>query len=399
MPRVSGVPELGDDSAAKLALSVELFTRGRFAEARRELSRVINQAPSAKAQGLECLIDLAQGRLASASMRIAMSSRLTIPAFVRGIVLYERDELDEAWSLMTGNLQHIAETDCADALITRCVLSSRIAFARADLLTSRHSLVRLERVAEERSCLRMGCSVWIERARTATLEGDLEGAARALVQVERFAGWEGSGGYFHGNDVDLPSIARVRLSIARGQHDWAVRMLRPAIDQACRLGHLRLALKLRLLHAMALDGMGRQDAAFDELTWALQLASHEGWRRTFLEEGAGLLGLLQCWTRTCRMRLGVLGVDPLFLDDLLKRASLNFTPMNSRQAAGETLTERERQIVGLLAEGGQMRGIAHDLQLSGHTVKTHLRNIYRKLGAHGQAQATAIARARGLLGA
>jgi LuxR family maltose regulon positive regulatory protein len=409
MPRVSGVPELADGSAAQLSRAADLFARGRFAEARRGLSRVIElagqadaQALACKAQSLECLIDLAQGRLASAWTRLWLSSQYlsTMPAFVRGMVHYERDELDQAWSLLTGNLRHIDEADCADALIVSCVLSSRIAVSRGDPLISRHYLARLEQAAEKRSCLRMRCSVWIERARTATLEGDLERAARALAQVDRCAGLEDSGVYFRGSDVDVPSIARLRLLIARGEHAEANRMLHPAIEQACRLGHLRLALKLHLLHAMALDGMGCEDAAFEELTRALQLASHEGWRRTFLEEGAGLAALLQRWARACQIRLGMLGVEPLFLGDLLRRSAVTgMAPQTCLQPSGETLTERERQIVGLLAEGGQMRGIADDLQLSGHTVKTHLRNIYRKLGAHGQAQATAIARARGLLGA
>jgi DNA-binding NarL/FixJ family response regulator len=57
------------------------------------------------------------------------------------------------------------------------------------------------------------------------------------------------------------------------------------------------------------------------------------------------------------------------------------------------LTERERQIFGLLAHGLTGREIAAQLFLSPATVRTHVQNAMHKLGARTRAQAMALAAA------
>lgn len=53
------------------------------------------------------------------------------------------------------------------------------------------------------------------------------------------------------------------------------------------------------------------------------------------------------------------------------------------------LSPREQRVLRLLAEGLSNRSIAQRLQISSHTVDTHVRRIYRKLGIHSRAQAAA----------
>ncbi|MEG0304028.1 response regulator transcription factor, partial [Gordonibacter sp.] len=48
------------------------------------------------------------------------------------------------------------------------------------------------------------------------------------------------------------------------------------------------------------------------------------------------------------------------------------------------LTTREREVFALLAHGLNRASICDELTLSKETVKTHVRNIYRKLGVHSQ---------------
>lgn len=61
------------------------------------------------------------------------------------------------------------------------------------------------------------------------------------------------------------------------------------------------------------------------------------------------------------------------------------------------LTEREREVVRLMADGNSNRAIAESLYLSEATVKTHLVRIYRKLGVDNRAAAVSEAVRRGLL--
>ena len=63
----------------------------------------------------------------------------------------------------------------------------------------------------------------------------------------------------------------------------------------------------------------------------------------------------------------------------------------------EPLTEREMEVLQLLAEGFSNREIAQRLFLSPHTVRSHAYNLYGKLGVHSRTQAVARARELALL--
>jgi LuxR family maltose regulon positive regulatory protein len=63
----------------------------------------------------------------------------------------------------------------------------------------------------------------------------------------------------------------------------------------------------------------------------------------------------------------------------------------------EPLSERELEVLQLIAEGLSRQEIATKLVLSLNTVKTHARNVYSKLGVNNQMQAVGKARGLGLL--
>jgi ATP/maltotriose-dependent transcriptional regulator MalT len=69
----------------------------------------------------------------------------------------------------------------------------------------------------------------------------------------------------------------------------------------------------------------------------------------------------------------------------------------SRDQIAEPLTEREREVLALLASGRTNAEAARDLFVSVGTIKSHTGNIYRKLGAKNRAQAISRARDLGLL--
>ncbi len=64
---------------------------------------------------------------------------------------------------------------------------------------------------------------------------------------------------------------------------------------------------------------------------------------------------------------------------------------------GGALTERELEILRLLALGKDAQAIADELTISANTVRTHLQNLFAKLGVHSKLEAVATATAKGLL--
>lgn len=66
-------------------------------------------------------------------------------------------------------------------------------------------------------------------------------------------------------------------------------------------------------------------------------------------------------------------------------------------AAPTPLTDREQEVLQLLAEGRNTEAIAEALTLSHHTVRNHVRHVLEKLDAHSQLEAVAIGLRRGLV--
>jgi DNA-binding NarL/FixJ family response regulator len=84
-------------------------------------------------------------------------------------------------------------------------------------------------------------------------------------------------------------------------------------------------------------------------------------------------------------------ISPEMLARLLPR-------LQRGQQQGRTeLTEREREVLGLLAEGLSNAAIAEKLTVSVHTVRNHIANLSAKLGAHSKLEALSIAVREGLL--
>lgn len=82
---------------------------------------------------------------------------------------------------------------------------------------------------------------------------------------------------------------------------------------------------------------------------------------------------------------------------LLVRSRASGTPNGAAAAPSPDLTNRERQVLELLAAGRNRNSIAEDLVISPKTVASHVQSLLAKLGVHSQAQAVAVAFQLGLV--
>jgi len=81
----------------------------------------------------------------------------------------------------------------------------------------------------------------------------------------------------------------------------------------------------------------------------------------------------------------------------LTRAFIEEVQIAEKRVEAPPLSRREKEILQKVAYGATTKEVAHDLEISPHTVKTHLERIFEKLGANDRAQAVAIAIRSGLV--
>jgi LuxR family maltose regulon positive regulatory protein len=138
------------------------------------------------------------------------------------------------------------------------------------------------------------------------------------------------------------------------------------------------------------------DQALAKLERALILAKPGGFFRIFVDEGPPMARLLyEALSR---------GIAPEYVPRLLAAFTTDETeqasitpPRSSVSGLVEALSERELEVLQLIAEGLTNKEIASRLYLSLNTIKVHTRNIYGKLGVRNRTQAVTKAKSLGIL--
>ncbi len=178
-------------------------------------------------------------------------------------------------------------------------------------------------------------------------------------------------------ELDLLGLARLRL--ATGQAEVALGFLAELEAVVQQTGRQLVQITVLLLRAQA---VGRQEAGKEALATAVRLAAPENYRRLFLDEGEALATLLPA----------VREVAPAFVDAV----QADFGQSRVAQPLLESLSERELDVLKLVADGRSNREIADLLFVTVGTVKKHLNNVYGKLGVARRTEAVAQARELGL---
>jgi LuxR family maltose regulon positive regulatory protein len=191
-------------------------------------------------------------------------------------------------------------------------------------------------------------------------------------------------------------IAFARILIAQGRLDEAAPLLQRLLEAAKAGGRISRVIEILLLQTLAAQSGGDTAQAMSTLEQALILAEPGGFIRIFADEGPPVAPLLYEALSQ--------GITPDYVRRLLAAFPLTEPeqPVLSKNQGPTTelvepLSEREIEVLQLIAEGFTNQEIADRLYLSLNTVKVHTRNIYGKLDAHHRASAVAKARAWGIL--
>ena len=244
------------------------------------------------------------------------------------------------------------------------------------------------------------------QARLSLLQGDLESAAdwaqsvHAAPDVAQLFLW-----------MEVPSITKARVLIAVGTErslDEASELLAD-IKSLGQAHHLTNAvIEVAVLQALALEKRGNTDEALEALEEAVELARPGGWVRPFVEAGPTMAEMLERldereesagFVKRVLMAVAATGApapppDPL--EEPRATATAAAPPAPTPKALDD-LTDRELDVLELLAQRLQNKEIAAQLCISTHTVNYHLKHIYDKLGVQSRRQAVEQALERGVL--
>jgi LuxR family maltose regulon positive regulatory protein len=175
-----------------------------------------------------------------------------------------------------------------------------------------------------------------------------------------------------------------RLHLAEGDPPAAAAALAPVRDGRAPPAHVTIELESLLLEAVARHRMGEPAVAERALERALDRAAPAGHAWLFLT--------LPESRRALERHPPERTAHGAFVAELLDR--LATWPGDGPRPA---LTRREQTVLGLLPTNLTAAEIGNELMIGVNTVKTHMRTLYAKLGAHRRAEAVARARQLGLL--
>jgi LuxR family transcriptional regulator, maltose regulon positive regulatory protein len=346
---------VADVVAGAISLAGILIAQGRLREAMNTYERGLQRAAEGGAP-------VPRG---TADIHVGMSE-----------LFLERDELDAAMQHLLMSKELGEHAGRPQNPYRWCVAMARIREAEGDLdgaLDLLHEAERLyvtDHFPTVRPLAALTARVWIAQGR-----------------LSEALGWARDQGLSAEDDLsylrEFEHITFARLLLARSMQDRAVGSTREAVELLERLmqaaeegSRTGSVIQVLVLSALAHRMRGDVPAALVALERALTLAEPEGYVRVFVDEGPSMVAMLEAAARH--------GTAPNYVGRLLAALGQAEHSTPVRQALVEPLSEREREVLRLLATDLDGPAIARELVVSLNTLRTHTRNIYAKLGVNNR---------------
>jgi len=290
-------------------------------------------------------------------------------------IFYEWNDLDAAQQHGEQSLKLARQYESViDRFLISEVFLARLKLAQGDVERATSILAQADQSARQQNFVHRIPEIAAVQILTLIRQGNLSAAAH-LVHAHK-----------------LP-ISQARLHLAQEKPAEALAVLDLWSQHIESMGWKDERLKVLLLQAIGYEALGEKDKALQLLGSALALAEPGGFIRIFVDEGAPMARLLS------KMK----GDDSRmqeYIRKLLAAAkkqedTLASSPVD--QPLVEPLSQREIEVLQLIAQGLSNDEIGKQLFLALDTVKGHNRRIYDKLQVQRRTEAVARARELGLL--
>jgi len=294
-------------------------------------------------------------------------------------IAYQWNDLDAAQRHGQQFIQLTRQMGSVDSFASYDVFLARLKLARGDVDGAVAILAKAEEFVRQHNFLFRMPDVAAAQVLTFLHKGDLAKAAHLAETHE------------------LP-VSRARVHLAQGDTSAALATLAPWRRQAEAKGWEDERLVVMVLQAVALQAHGEEDEAAQLLGDALALAEPGGFVRIFVDEGTPMARLLS--------EAAARGIMPGYSAKLLAAFEAEepkgedgsyLPPAPPAQPLTEPLSQRELEVLRLIAQGLSNREIGKRLFLAVDTVKGHNRRIFAKLMVRRRTEAVATARSLGIL--
>lgn len=307
--------------------------------------------------------------------------------------LYEVNDLGAVRELLEPRIELLERCVIPDILLRALIVLSSVHWTLGNRLEGLAIVQRLEDYALHHRLDRMLAHALLLRMRWELREGHLDAARILLERIDVLGDRHadaGPGTFGHLRRVR--ARAHAAMCLHWNQFAQAREHLHRLLASAGAAGRWREATMAHMLLTLAESGARRQDEAWRHLTEALRLAHRMGLTRTVLDASPQVPALLQQWMVRPQAQ-----AEPLLVFHAQRvlsaadatRALVRRVPNPTATPGPVTLSDREAEVLSLVAQALPNKKIARALDITPHTVKFHLRNIYVKLGVSERDQALA----------
>jgi len=311
------------------------------------------------------------------------------PLVKLGELACEWDCLDQSREYVEKGMELCVQLGNVDLIAEAYVSLARVQLAWRDEGGLQATLQQAEELSIETK-LDPWVHTWLDeiRIRAWLSAGNLHQATHWLES----AGLDDRDEFNYHHDLQHINLARVLVAqlVAKSEEadrDRCLKLLARLLRVTDELGWLHHKIQVLILQAMAFLASHNQGAALHALKQALSLAEPGGYIRIFTSEG-GIMGeLLQPLTYQ-----GKVGD---YASDLLR--ALVKSDSSLQIGLVEPLTPRELEVLEFLITSLSVPEIAKELVISTHTVRTHIKNIYSKLGVNRRLDAIQAAKEHNLI--
>jgi LuxR family maltose regulon positive regulatory protein len=311
-------------------------------------------------------------------------------------VLCEWNELDAALTHLKQGLSLLPLWGKADDLTLAYITLARIHLAQGNESAAIEAVEKATQVVQKSGLFpEAPRALELAQVKTWLAQGDLQAATHWAASLQQRLGSDDQFMF----ENELTHIAQARVLIAQNSVNEAIEILLRLEETACSAHRMGRVIEILLIESLAMRRKGDFEAAILALTKCLTLAEPQGYVRVFLDDGKPVQTLLAEWLahanpsslRNYAVRLlSHFDTEP----PVVTAAQVKVLPTGNLI---EPLSERELEVLHLMALGRTNKEIAQQLIVAPGTIKAHTASIYRKLNVTNRTEAAARARQLGIL--